>query len=110
MRTTNAHDLKQRLESGGQTAVIDVLPEENYQAGHIPGAKSAPLGSDRFLAEVESVTSGKDQPVVVYCANTECDLSPKAAQRLEQAGFTDVADFEGGIEEWKAAGFETSKR
>jgi len=42
--------------------------------------------------------------VVVYCANAECDASPKAAERLEEAGFTDVVDYQGGTQSWEEAG------
>lgn len=108
MKTINAHDLKNRLENPGDTLVIDVLPTEHYESGHVPGAKNIPVGADRFANAVEDVANSKEQPVVVYCANTECDLSPKAAQQLEKAGFTNVTDFEGGIEEWKAAGLEVA--
>jgi len=42
----------------------------------------------------------------VYCARTECQSSHHAAEKLEQAGFRNVIDFEGGAEEWKRAGLE----
>lgn len=105
MNTINAHDLKSRIETSGDTLVIDVLPIKHYESGHVPGATNIPLGADRFVNAVTGVANSKEQPVVVYCASTECDLSPKAAEQLEKAGFANVTDFEGGIEEWNAAGF-----
>jgi len=109
MNTINAHDLKTRIDKSDETLVIDVLPTDHYESGHIPGATNVPLGAERFVDAVEGVANSKEQPVVVYCANSECDLSPKAADQLEKAGFKNVADFEGGIEEWKAAGFDISR-
>lgn len=109
MNTINAHDLKNRIENSQETLVVDVLPTEHYESGHIPGATNVPLGVDHFTDAVHEIAESKEQPVVVYCANTECDLSPKAAEQLEKAGFRHVTDFEGGIEEWKAAGFDVSQ-
>jgi len=108
MKTINAHDLKNRLDSADDTIVIDVLPQKYYQAEHIPGAANIPLGTERFVEAVERSVDNTSRPVVVYCASTECDLSPNAAERLEQSGFVDVIDFEGGLAEWKAAGFDVT--
>jgi rhodanese-related sulfurtransferase len=109
MKTINAHDLKSRMENSQDTLVIDVLPTEHYESGHIPGATNVPLSAEQFVNAVDGIATSKEQPVVVYCANTECDLSPKAAERLESAGFKNVADFEGGMEEWKAAGMDVAR-
>jgi len=105
MKTITAHDLRRRLDQDHRPLVVDVLPADHYASEHVPGATNVPLGRDDFIESVEDVAEGRDQSIVVYCANTECDLSPKAARALENAGFQDVSDFEGGIEEWKAAGF-----
>ena len=61
---------------------------------------------DDFVAAVEGIAGRKARPIVVYCANKICQASPKAAINLERAGFTDVTDFEGGMAEWKEAGYE----
>ncbi len=105
MMTINAHDLKNRIEKDDRTLVLDVLPKDHYRSGHVPGARNVPLGDAGFVDAVGAHAQDKQQPIVVYCANTECDLSPKAAERLQDLGYENVADFEGGIEEWKAAGF-----
>jgi len=106
MQILNAHDVKDRMQRPGDTTVIDVLPKDQHDSGHIPGSKNVPFGAEGFVEVVKEAAGGKEKPVVVYCASSECDLSPKAAQQLENAGFTGVSDFEGGMEEWTAAGFE----
>lgn len=83
--------------------VIDVLPESSYQEGHIPGSLCIPLESDNFLDSAQRAVGNKSVPVVVYCANPKCDLSPKASKKLEGAGFRNVYDYEGGMEAWKHA-------
>jgi rhodanese-related sulfurtransferase len=109
MNTITAQDLKDRIDNDSDTLVIDVLPTDHFESEHIPGATNVPLGAERFADAVEGIAESKKQPVVVYCASTDCDLSPKAAEQLEQAGFRNVADFEGGIEEWKASGFDVTQ-
>ena len=50
---------------------------------------------------VEEQAGGKDKPVVVYCASQQCNSSEKAAENLENAGFTAVTDFAGGFKAWQ---------
>lgn len=43
----------------------------------------------------------KDKEIVVYCASTDCDASPRAAKALAERGFSNVFDYEGGIADWE---------
>jgi len=110
VKNIDANELKDRMQRDGNTMVIDVLPKDHYDKEHVPGSINVPLGASRFVEAVEGVVEDKDQPVVVYCASHDCDLSPKAAERLEEAGFTNVADFDGGIQEWKQRGYEVASQ
>jgi hydroxymethylpyrimidine pyrophosphatase-like HAD family hydrolase/rhodanese-related sulfurtransferase len=67
----------------------------------IPGAINIPLQSEDFAARVEQEAGGKDKPVVVYCANDQCNSSEKAAEKLESLGFTDVRRYTGGAAAWQ---------
>jgi hypothetical protein len=49
----------------------------------------------------------KDVAVIVYCADFQCDLSARAAGRLESMGFQEVYRYTPGKADWLAAGFET---
>lgn len=109
MQRIDAHELKDRIQRDDNTLVVDVLPKEYFESGHVPGAVNIPLGATRFVETVEGVTRDKSQPVVVYCADHDCDLSPKAAERLEQAGYSNVADFDGGLQAWKQEGYEVER-
>lgn len=101
-----ARDLKQRLSTEDRPPVINVLPEEYYDAKHIPGSVNIPHNNEGFTQRVLELVEDQDEPVIVYCANADCDASVKAAQTLEQAGFSNVMDFEDGTEGWAQAGFE----
>ena len=53
---------------GGGAALVEVLPAEEYEAEHLPGAINIPLQQlDRQTAAVLK----QDQPVIVYCYDSQ---------------------------------------
>ncbi len=80
--------------------LINVLPREDFNRQHIRTSINIPVGSNDFLEQVEKVVADKNRKIVVYCASFDCDASIKAAERLEGAGFGEVFDYEGGIQDW----------
>lgn len=106
MTSIKANELKQMQERTGTPPVINVLPAESFEKQRIPGSVNIPLESDDFVERVGGKVSDKSDPVVVYCANTECPASAKAAEKLEVAGFTQVQDFESGLRGWTDAGYD----
>jgi len=101
MKSISRDDLKQMNETEHEDFVlINVLPRGAFNREHIRTSISVPVEEPSFLEQVEAVTGRKDRKIVVYCANFECDASPKAAKKLEDAGFTEVYDYEGGTEDW----------
>lgn len=79
--------MQQLLEQGAQ--LLDVLPAETYLEEHIPGARNIPMAQITSAADELDVT----KPVIVYCYDRQCDLSSRAAARLELLGFTKVYDY-----------------
>jgi rhodanese-related sulfurtransferase len=80
--------------------VVEVLPIDDYEEMHIPGAVSHPL-KELDAARPEQLDRGR--PVVVYCWDWLCDLSPRAAAWLGQLGF-DTYDYAVGKVDWLANG------
>lgn len=107
MKTMSANELKSRLdEQGEDLRVINVLPARSFREKRIPGSENVPLSEgEDFVMNVQRLVGDKDAPVVVYCASTSCNASPRAARELEAAGFRNVYDFEGGVAEWEREGF-----
>src|SRR6266571_5405044 len=90
--------LQELLERGAQ--LVEVLPRDEYEELHLAGALSMPLKElDAKLAE----RLDRDRPVIVYCWDALCDMSPRAATRLEQLGF-DVYDYALSKVDWMAHG------
>jgi rhodanese-related sulfurtransferase len=99
MTTIGTEELRKRLESG-QAAVFDVRGDLEFELGHIPGAKTAPLGSLVFRV---ARLMDPDSFVAVYSSGKDCGLAARAAQRLENLGLRNVRSYEDGLEGWQAA-------
>lgn len=101
MRTIDKSELKHIMDNEPNALIINVLPKENYEKQHIPNSINIPVkNNDRFAEEVGIRAKSKNQKIVVYCANTDCNLSEKAQKKLEDADFTNVADYEAGTAGW----------
>lgn len=90
-------EMRRLMATGAQ--VIEVLPAEEYRQAHLPGAISIPL---KQLDEPAVKELDLARPVVAYCWDWLCDLSPRAAERLEWLGFTQVYDYKAGKVDWLA--------
>lgn len=79
--------------------VIDVRPVEEFEAGHIAGARSIPLEElEGRLAEIP-----RDVEIVAYCRGPFCVLAPQAIDLMREAGLR-ARRLDGGLPEWRAAG------
>jgi rhodanese-related sulfurtransferase len=103
-QTIDARELRERMSSDGPDlpVLVNALAREAFEETRIPGSISIPASDALRLAPD---VLHREQPVVVYCSSRSCTASPTLAQKLVDIGFTDVADFEGGIEEWERAGY-----
>lgn len=101
MQAISRDQLKQMNEQEHEDFVlINVLPRDTFNEDHIRTSVNVPVADDDFIETVDKIAGGKDRKIVVYCANFDCNASPKAAKKLEEAGFTRVYDYEGGTEDW----------
>jgi rhodanese-related sulfurtransferase len=98
LEVVGAIALMERL-SDGSVVVLDVRPEEEYRAGHIPGALSVPV--DALEAALQTLP--KDREIVAYCRGRYCVFSDEAVRLLEARGFRARRLME-GFPEWRAAG------
>jgi rhodanese-related sulfurtransferase len=104
-RSISTAELQELQRSKEGFALFNVLPDAQYsQAGSIAGSLHAAHDDPAFVESVERQTAGdKHTRVVVYCAGQSCDASTRAADRLAEAGFTNVEVYRGGLEEWNAS-------
>src|SRR5579863_6599876 len=91
-------ELIRRL-SRGDAVLIDVRPAEEYEAGHIDGARSIPIDElERRLAELPA-----DREVIAYCRGPFCAYAHEAVRRLHADG-RQARRLEEGWPEWRLAG------
>ena len=89
-----------RLVRDGLVTVIDARPREEYEAGHIPGALSVPVGElKRRLAQIP-----KNREVIAYCRGPYCVYSLEVVTLLRKHGYQ-ARRAEEGLPEWRASGF-----
>ena len=95
--------VQESLESEENFTVLDVREPGEWQEGHIPGAKHIPRGMLEYLANDE--LPEKDQRIVVHCANVG-GRGTLATKTLQEMGYTNVANMQGGTNAWKEKGYE----
>lgn len=94
--TLNAVELNEKLKFGKHPLVLDVRQPEEYQQGHIIGAKLIPLGELR--KHMKELPQGRE--IVCVCASG--NRSKAAARVLVKEGFP-VSDLKGGMLAWRRA-------
>ncbi|SFD96815.1 Rhodanese-related sulfurtransferase [Paenibacillus catalpae] len=88
-------ELRKRMDRG-EVVLIDVRPEEEYAAGHIPGAISIPIEElERYLE-----TLPLDKEIVAYCRGPYCFWSAQAVEILKSKGMK-ASHLVEGVHEWK---------
>lgn len=91
--------LAERLREGAVT-LLDVRPEEEYRAGHLPGALSVPLAElTERLAELP-----RDREILAYCRGPYCVMALDAVELLRAHGFH-AERIEEGVSDWRARGW-----
>lgn len=95
-------ELKARLDAGERLTVLDTRSEDEWKAGHVPGAIHIFAGHiSAGHAEIP-----RDRPVAVLCSVGH--RSGLAASLLLRHGHGDTHNVLGGMTAWKAAGYPIS--
>lgn len=77
-----------------KSQLIDVREPNEFEAGHILGARNIPLSQLKMrLKEIRP-----DKPVYLYCQSGA--RSGRAAQLLYKKGYKDLAHLQGGFKKW----------
>ena len=103
MKTIHTKAVQAALAGDGELAFLDVREQGVHYRGHPFFACAAPLS--RLELVIGDLVPRRSAPVVVLDGGGE-GLAEKAAARLAQLGYADVAVLEGGCAGWKAAGGE----
>jgi rhodanese-related sulfurtransferase/DNA-binding transcriptional ArsR family regulator len=82
----------------GEVIVLDVRPQDEFHAAHLPYARSLPLDElETRLSELP-----KDKRIVAYCRGPFCLMAKDAVELLRARGF-DAVKLSDGVAEWAIA-------
>ena len=99
-------DLQDRLAGGSKPVVVEASGAAFYDDAHISGAINIPPGQvDRLSRQF---IPDRNSPVVVYCSGSSSSAEAVAG-RLEAVGYTDVAVYVGGKEDWVEHGLAVER-
>jgi rhodanese-related sulfurtransferase len=94
--TVSPQELIRLMNQGA--LVLDLRPAEQYQAGHLNGARQ--MDSDQILKAADTLKKYKEKPVVVY--DDSGSLGGPAVRQLAAQGFTQAFALRGGLAAWRA--------
>jgi rhodanese-related sulfurtransferase len=97
MKNITVDELKTKLDSGEKVNLIDVREPHEFAEGHI-GGRLVPVGKIQTM-QVEELEDLKDEEVIIYCRSGR--RSMMACMVLDQLGFKDTYNLEGGILAWQ---------
>ncbi|MBU3647593.1 MAG: sulfurtransferase [Limnohabitans sp.] len=87
--------------------LIDVRENDEFLAGHLPGATHLSRGMLEFKMAGNPKWQPRDLKIVLYCKTS--GRAALCAQSLVQMGYTHIQSISGGIDAWQAAGHEVFK-
>ena len=91
-----AEEAKSMMEEKPDAVILDVREQDEYDAGHIPGAVLLSVGTINEETAASAIPE-KDTVVLVYCRSG--NRSKTASQALADLGYTRIYEF-GGIKDW----------
>ena len=97
-------DEARQLFDSGEYVFVDARSPEDYEAGHIPGAVSLPVGQseERLAAFLERYPP--EASIITYCSGRTCQDSHHLAEFLLEFGYDNVTVFIDGFPGWEAEG------
>lgn len=90
-----AKEAKQIMDTEEGYIILDVREQDEYDAGHIPGAILIPY--TQIEEKANEMLPDKEQLILVYCRSGR--RSKIAAEALAKLGYTNIKEF-GGIIDW----------
>ena len=98
MKNLSQEEWKEGISTGDNIEILDVRTPDEYGEGHIPDARNIDIYKGQgFLDEVNDLDKSKEY--YVYCRSGA--RSAQACALMQQQGFENTYNLQGGILEWK---------
>ena len=95
MKTISVDELKELIDTNANYQLIDVRENHEYESANIGGELIPMQTVPEHLEKID-----KDKQVVVMCRSGK--RSANVIQFLEQKGYDNLYNLDGGILDWKA--------
>lgn len=102
-RAVGPEELRERIVSEEEIALLDVREEGLFARGHVLLARSLPLS--RLELGIRDLVPRRATPIVL--CDDDDGLAARAAERLKSFGYDDLGILSGGLQAWGDAGFAT---
>ncbi len=103
LRAVSPQELIRLMNQGA--LVLDLRPLEQYQSGHLNGARQ--MSSEQILSAGDTLKKHKEKTVVVY--DDSGSVGAAAVRQLAAQGFTRVFALRGGLAAWRADNLPLSR-
>jgi len=105
IKTVDANEFNKQVKKGAAT-IIDVRTPEEYKEGHIEKAVNADFkNTGEFAKYLDSLD--KSDKYMIYCRSG--NRFGQALTLMQQKGFKNITNLEGGILAWQSANFTLEK-
>lgn len=98
--------LKAKIDNGDMILLVDVRDKNEHSFGYIPGSVNISRGTLEFKIGNQEYWDSeflfppeKSDEIIVYCKKGK--RGALAAQRLQQLGYTNVKNLDGGWKQWE---------
>lgn len=100
IKTIVPKDFAEAINTTQNPQILDVRTPPEFSEGHITNAANVNWLGDHFIIEVEKFD--KTKPVFIYCRSGA--RSKKASEKLQELGFKNINEMQGGIISWNNTG------
>ena len=97
VKNVTAEEAYKLISDNKEFIILDVRTKDEYDNGHIPGAKLVPVNI--LSMKLAQLNKYKDKPVLVYCASG--GRSPRAVDTLVNNDFENIYHLSRGISSWR---------
>lgn len=103
IQVVSPNTFQKQISQSETPQIVDVRTLEEFEDAHLAGAVNISVTTGNFQEKAAALN--KNAPVYLYCRSG--GRSARATQQLEEMGFLEIYDLEGGITAWQAAGLPT---
>jgi len=100
VETITASDLATLIAANDAPFILDVRTENEFSAGHIPGAVNIP--HTELEARLAELDAHKNDTIIVYCRSGK--RAGMAEEKLQHNGYTKISDLDGHMLGWEKGG------